>query len=181
MAKKSYENKALSMVDNAKIRLQTQNEKQSDEKLTTAEEKPANKNQDTHVLENDILSKIKEQENRAGRKTQKDTDVTAINIKINSELNEFMRGERRFKNISSAGYIEYLLQKNEAVPELASKETVCVLRDIKNDFPGKKVFYHCVINRDTNEKLEEMARRNRMTKTDYVGYIIYKEYKECNS
>lgn len=179
MAKKNYENKAMSMVDNAKIRLQTQNEKQLDEKPIIREEKPVNKNQDKQVLENDILSKIKEQENKADRKTQKDTNVT-INIKINSELNEFMKGERRFKNISSAGYIEYLLQKNESVPELASKETVCVLRDIKNDFPGRNKNYQCAINRDTNEKLEEMARRNRMTKTDYVGYIIYKEYKECN-
>lgn len=180
MAKKNYENKAMSMVDNAKIRLQRQNEKQPDENPAIMEEKPANKNQEKQILENDILSKIKEQENNTAVKDQKATEKISVHIKLNSELNEFMKGERLFKNISSPGYIEYLVRKNEFVPELASKEVAGVLRDIKNDFPDRSTNYHCVINKNVNEKLEEMARRNRMTKTDYVGYIIYKEYKECN-
>lgn len=184
MAKKNYVNKALSMVDNAKIRIQGQAiqtgseqvETRLDSEHTPEKEISTNITQETDIQEENILSEIKKQGNRVDEDIKKDTTSININIKLNSELNGFMRGERRFKELSSAEYVEYLLQKNEGLQELTSKEVTCVLRDIKESFPGKNSTFQCLIDKRINERLEETARRNRMTKTDYVAYLIYKEY-----
>lgn len=206
MGKVKYENRAMQMVQNANIGIDSKTETEVEKpKFVEVEEIPIEKVKTKEAEKTDkpekrpTIKKEKKVEKKPEAVTEEPKVVAEpvavqgeyiseelaknkeervlLNLQIYDDFKDFVRGEANFMNISMQDYVASLIIKHQELPTLGRKESIAVSKKIKAEMSGPKSLSHYAIPESISEMFTEQAQRNRMKKTEYLNYILYCEYE----
>lgn len=206
MGKVKYENRAMQMVQNANIGIDSKKETEVEKpKFVEVEEIPIEKVKTKEAEKTDkpekrpTIKKEKKVEKKSEAVTEEPKVVAEpvavqgeyiseelaknkeervlLNLQIYDDFKDFVRGEANFMNISMQDYVASLIIKHQELPTLGRKESIAVSKKIKAEMSGPKSLSHYAIPESISEMFTEQAQRNRMKKTEYLNYILYCEYE----